>query len=430
VRKRSILSASLVAACTMLGALSLSFGSLPAQAAPSDYAPNGGDVVGVGSDTLQYILDFGADGDYNADQGYNAPGNPFKLVSMDATADSNARLAYLNNSTTQTPLVQNPTVVLRGGAFPVQRPNGSGAGLSALLADTGAVHEINFVRMSSAPGTGTGAQAVTNGWGGLQEFVLGHEDLELAVDQASTNAPAGLSALQLYHIYHCDSGYTTWNGTGLGSPSASGDTIIPEYPQPGSGTGKTFLTDLNVANGGTGPMTPGSCAHISEENDPNAITQFAATTTNPNSGTCSPNCAADAISPMSSSRLNLWLGHSGNTGIASNPGGGYFYNPATPYPGAATATAPGIVELVGTPTSGSFYDDHRALYVVYRWSDQLSSKGWQTAAGLNWAITLFCNPTNIDSFTPFFQTQEGKILIANAGADPSSQSCLSTPFTG
>jgi hypothetical protein len=31
--------------------------------------------------------------------------------------------------------------------------------------------------------------------------------------------------------------------------------------------------------------------------------------------------------------------------------------------------------------------------------------------------------------TPFFQSTQGKLLLAEAGADPSTQSCLTTPLT-
>jgi hypothetical protein len=96
------------------GALGVSI----AGSAFADYAPSNSDVVGVGSDTLQYMLNFGADGHpalgpctqgstgchngylYPAATGYNAIGNAYKLVSIDATADSNARAAYANGSST------------------------------------------------------------------------------------------------------------------------------------------------------------------------------------------------------------------------------------------------------------------------------------------------------------------------------------------
>lgn len=423
MRKRTKLSVSLAAACTSLGALALSVGPvLPANAAPTvkaDYAPVANDVVGDGSDTLQYVVDFGADGDPSGDTGYNDAGNLYKLVSMDATADSNARFSWADGSTINNPIALNPTAVYRGGTYPVQRINGSGAGINALLADTAITDPtINFARMSSNPTTTEGAMAAQNGWQGLQQFVLGTEHLREAA-ATSSNAPAGLSAQQLVAIYQCTD--TSWNQVG----GTSADKIIPIIPQSGSGTRNTFLADLQAANGGTA-ITLGACVSIGEENDPTAITSLSSTTTDPNGGTCSPNCSADAIEPFSGARLNLWAGKSGNTTFGSDPGTGYFHNPATNYPGGA-ALVPGIVQLTGTPSdSNPVYNDTRNLNIVYRWTDQISTTPWQPGSTLNWAQALFCDPGGP---TPFFQTAAGKTLIAEAGADPSTQSCLTSPLT-
>ena len=433
MRKRTRMSASLAAACTVLGAVALTVSaSLPAQAAPTaraDYAPGPNDVVGDGSDTLQYLLDFGADGDPSGDAGYNSVGNPYKLVSMDATADSNARYSWANGSTLNNPLPLNPTAVYRAGTYPQQRINGSGAGINALLADTSASDPyIDFARMSSNPTTQQGATAVSNGWQGLQDFVVGVEHLREAAATPTTNAPAGLSPQELVQIYQANQpNCVKWNQLSGAPGGASTDAIIPIIPQSGSGTRSTFLADLaNEGNGGTA-IVLGSCVSIGEENDPVAITSLASTTTDPNGGTCSPNCSADAIEPFSGARLNLWAGKSGNTSFGPNPsGGGYIHDPTTPYPGGA-ALNPGIVQLTGTPTDGnSVYNDTRNLNVVYRWTDQISSTPWQPGGTLNWAQSLFCDPGGP---TPFFQTAAGKTLIAEAGADPSTQSCLSSPLT-
>src|SRR5450755_3120166 len=71
----------------------------------ADYAPRPLDVVGVGSDTVQNINDFVADGDPFGDgAGYNGAQNKFKMVSFDATPDANDRAGYLNPSVTGTTL--------------------------------------------------------------------------------------------------------------------------------------------------------------------------------------------------------------------------------------------------------------------------------------------------------------------------------------
>ncbi len=428
VRIRTRMAVSLGAACTVLGAMALSVGAaLPAQAASTDYQPNANDVVGDGSDTVQYVVDFGADGDTGGDAGYNSAGNLYKLISFDATADSNARASWANGSTLQAPIPLDPTAVYRAGTFPVQRINGSGAGINALLADTAITDPaISFARMSSNPSSANGATAVSNGWQGLQQFVAGTEHLRVAADSTATNAPS-MTALVLAHIYQCDTGYTAWNSPNIGG--TSGGTIIPILPQSGSGTRNTFLADLSTALGST--VVVGSCVRIAEENDPTAITTLASTTTNPNGGTCTPNCAADAVEPVSGARLNLWAGLSGNTTFGGNPGVGYFHDPTASYPGGA-ALSPGVVQLTGTPPAveaggTSAYNDTRNLNIVYRWTDQISTTPWQPGTTLNWAQTLFCNPGG--SVTPFFQTPAGKTLIAEAGADPSTQSCLTTPLT-
>jgi ABC-type phosphate transport system substrate-binding protein len=413
------MSVSLLATGAMLGAMGLSLGlaALPAQAAPADYAPSFNDVVGVGSDTLQYILDFGDDGDPSGDTGYNGAGNLYKVVSIDATADSNARAAYLNNSTDASLLPLDPTVVLRAGTFPVQRPNGGGAGISALLADTAVTDPyIDFVRSPSQPTAAQAAAAASDGWGGLQEFVLGTDNLEVAKAATGSNAPAGLSVAQLAQIYECNptgalggtAGQTTWNNVG----GTSTDNVIPAIPQTGSGIRTLFLADLGITS-----AQLGSCVVTVEQNDPTGIT-----------GNTDP---ADVIEPFSGSRLNLWNGKSGNTADGANPSSGYFHNPTTPYPGAATAETSGITLLTGAPagtdSSGGVYDDDYDLYVVYRWSDQTSSTPWQPGGTENWAQTLFCNPGG--TTVPFFQTPAGKTLIAEAGADPVDQGCLSSPAT-
>ncbi|HUB37387.1 MAG TPA: hypothetical protein VMA72_00900 [Streptosporangiaceae bacterium] len=430
---------------------------MSAAPALADYAPGANDVVGGGSDTLQYILDFGADGDVATDPGYNdGSGVLYKLVSMDATADSNARFSWqvgasLANAATQG---LDPTAVYRGQTYPQERINGSGAGISALLADTSALDPtINFARMSSQPTAAEGAQAATNGWQGLQDFVLGNENLRSAADltnnipcDTATGACAsgqvpGLSGKELGQIFEANLGSClTWASlyteNGQTPPSGvSTDVIIPILPQAGSGTRSTFLADLGAALGLSGSLSPGTCAQSGEENDPTAITSLSSTTTNPVSGsgqpvtTCTPNCAYDAIEPFSGARLNLYSGVSGNTSFGASVGqsNAYFRDPTVAYPNSsANVLKPGIEQLTGTPVDGTTtYTDTRNLNVVYRWTDQISKTPWQPGGSLNWAETLFCDPGGP---TPFFQTTEGKLLIAEAGGNPATQSCLSSPL--
>ena len=350
--------------------------------AHADYAPSGTDVVGVGGETPQYNVDFVADGDSAGDLGYNAANNVNKLVSIDATADSNGRAAYAQGSTATSPKVLNPTVVLRAGTFPVQRVTSTGAGYSALLADTGSIHQINFTRAANIPTAANQATAQNNGWGFLHVVQIGTDPLQV-VAATTTNAPAGLSPAELVNIYKGT--YQHWNEL-PGNSGGSSNTIIPLIPPNGSSIRKTFLADLQAANGGTA-ITLGSSVQTVEQNDPGAVT-----------GASSP---ADAIVPFSVGRLNLW-------------NSGYFHNPTTAFPGGAAQT-PGVKVLTATaPDGAAAYDDINGLFVVFRQSDATSTAPWQPGSTKNWVQTLFSDPNG----TPFFKKPAGQALVAAAGGIP------------
>ncbi len=347
--------------------------------ANADYAPSSTDVVGVGSDTVQNIADFLGDGDVAGDTGYNAANNVNKFVSFDATPDANDRSGYLNGSTNAALKPLNPTVVLRAGTNPVQRPNGSGAGIAALLADTGVVHQIDFVRASRLPKASEQATAAANGWGYLHVVQIATDPLQVAVAN-TTNAPAGLSAAELVSIY--SGAVTKWNQL-PGNSGGSSDTIIPLLPQNGSGTRSSFLADLQTANGGTAVTLAASVVTV-EENDPASIT----TQSNP----------ADAIAPFSGGRLALY-------------NSGYFHNPATVFPGGA-AVSPGIKLVTGTTTEatpGPSYLDTRGLYILFRQSDA-SLAPWQPGGTKNWSQVLFSG-----TGTPFVKGGAGQALIDAGG---------------
>ncbi|MEY2424781.1 MAG: hypothetical protein QOI61_353 [Actinomycetota bacterium] len=352
--------------------------------AHADYAPSGTDVVGIGGETPQFTIDFGADGDTSGNLGYNAANNVNKLVSIDATADSNGRAAYGQDSTAVAPKVLNPTVVLRAGTFPVQRTASTGAGYTALLADTGAVHKIDFTRAANLPTAANQQTAANNQWGFLHSVQVGTDPLQV-VAASTTNAPAGLTAAQLIDIYKGT--VTHWNEV-PGNSGGSTATIIPLIPPNGSSINKTFLADLRAANGGVA-ITLGANVLTVEQNDPGAIT-----------ASSSP---ANAIVPFSIGRLNLW-------------NSGYFHNPATPFPGGAALT-PGVKALTGTPPGGgNFYNNINVLLVVFRESDT-SLAPWQPGSTKNWVRTLFSDPNG----TPFFKKSAGQALVAASGAIPGYQ---------
>ncbi|HLI55443.1 MAG TPA: hypothetical protein VKY26_00285, partial [Actinomycetota bacterium] len=294
--------------------------------AQADYGPSSyswqtgtGDVVCVGSDTVQIIGNFLADGDQNGDVGYNNAGNKYKLVSLDATADANVRIAHSDTSTASSPQPLDPTVYLRAGQYPAQRPNGSGSGLNALLNDVtettnGGVissypEKVNCVRMSSEPTAANATTAQQQGWGGLHLIKAATDNLqvvalpnqtETATGNSLTNVPNTLSRNQLVYIYSTNN--AIWNNIPGGysppnpsaPPGTTGNcgtcTVEPLVPQSGSGTRNTFLGDLTSWN-----ASFTCCAAYvnqgAEENDPTALT----TAIDP----------ADAIVPFSGDRLKL-----------------------------------------------------------------------------------------------------------------------------
>jgi ABC-type phosphate transport system substrate-binding protein len=374
----------------------------------ADYGPSATDIVGVGSDTVQNIANFVADGDNVGDFGYNAADNPDKWVSFDATPDANDRAGYLNGSTIGSPKNLTPTIVLREGTSPVQRPNGSGAGITALNLDTGANEQINWVRSSRLPKAAEQTKAGTNGWGYLHVVQVSTDPLEMAVAAAGTNMPAaGLSAQEVVSIYTCS--ITTWNAL-PGNSGGSTATINPLTPQIQSGTYGTFIADLTAANGGITP-TIGSCAPQVEENDPTAITTNA-----------SP---VNAIEPMSLSRLNLWSS-------------GYFKDSTKLFGQPVVTLSPGITEVHGCPTTASdldcqsaspthsnagdghqIYNDVRGLYYIFRNSDATAAPAGFNGTTHNWVQSLLSDPGS--PTTAWLDKNGTKALIAAAGATPNYQ---------
>lgn len=368
---------ALSAGAGLVTALSLGLG-MPAHA---DIAPAANDVVGVGSDTVQNLANFLADGDTAGTPGYNTAGNINRLISFDATADANDRAAYLNGSTNASIKALNPTIVLRAGTNPVQRPNGSGAGLAALNLDKGTNEIINFVRSSRLPTDAEQTTAINNGWGGLHVVRISTDALRIAA-ATTTNAPAALTPTQLVSIYSCTA--TTWTAVGGSATS----TIIPLIPQTGSGTRSSFLADLKAANGNT-DVTLGSCVQTVEENDPASIT----TATSP----------ADAIAPFSGGRKNLY-------------DSGYFKDSTVKFGSAPVALTSGLQLLSGT---GSYLNT-RGLFIVFRDKDLASTVPFQPGGTKNWAKTLF---SNSGGSAPFVNTTAGQADIAAGGATPSYQDC-------
>jgi hypothetical protein len=341
----------------VLGVLALVM--LQAGPAGADPTAQANDVTGVGSDTAQYGLNFLAEG-VNGNAGFNTGSLDRRLFSVDATADA----AGGPNAPAPAPA---PKAVLRAGAQPITRPNGSGAGITALLADcvvtagvcdTTRPEQINWVRSSRLPNAGEQATAndATHAWGGLHVYQFATDGLSMAVsNQVPTNVPAVLTPANLVCIYQ---GQNTVGGT---CPQFS--TVVPFLPQTGSGTRNFFLADLQAANGGVA-ITLGSNVQTMQEHDPTLIQGN-----------------ANAVGPFSIGRFGLL-----NSG----------------YLGA------GGVNAVKLLTAAGNYNVTRGLYIIVRERDVhdhtilpatgLTASGqafpWQVGGARNWVETLFSGPTS------------------------------------
>lgn len=228
-----------------------------AQSASADFTPSTKDVVGVGSDTTETVVNLVADGARVGPvlyPGYNG-GADARLVSFNAT-----------NPVTGLP---NDSIVLKVGTTVITRPNGSGAGKNLLHGATNNV-SVNFARSSSS----LSAAEVTDG---LWQFPYAKDSLQMAVSAsatAPTNAPATLSAAQILGIYNGT--FTTWNQVGGTSTAA----IVPLIPQSGSGTRSFFTTELKRMNGGVDVVLAPTVQPMQEhdpaliKDNPNAIGPF------------------------------------------------------------------------------------------------------------------------------------------------------------
>ena len=219
-------------------AVALSGIAIGAASADPTVTPGSTDIVAVGSDTLTPLFD-----KWSADY---VPTTGGHLYSWDATGSA---LITTKNATSST----NPC---GNGTTTTTRPNGSGAGISALNANVAADGSGDFcvdIARSSRP--------ITANDGAVSSIALSEDGIAPALN-STTHGVGGLTLAQLQAIFNCTD--TTWTSVG----GTSTDTIVPVLPQSSSGTRQTFLTDIGVA-------TPGSCvvnangAQAIEENEGN-----------------------------------------------------------------------------------------------------------------------------------------------------------------
>jgi ABC-type phosphate transport system substrate-binding protein len=383
VKTRTFTRAALVTALTA-GAVAAT--TLPAH---GDAAPQAHDVVGVGSDIVQNAMDFLADG-YGTNPGYNTDGNKNRVISFDATADGNGRNAF-SDPALGTSVQLNPTVTLREGTYPVQRPNGGTAGLTAFLNDTATPHLINFVRSPSLPTSQQQTQA-TNAGDPLHSIEFAKDDQVIAT-ASTTNAPSALSAQDLVNIYNGT--YTKWSDVPGYTGTAGSQLIVPLIPQNGAGVQKVFLNALKAANNNTAITLAGDVRFV-QQNDPTTITGL--------NDTDRPN----AIVPFPVGRFKLLSD-------------GYFHNPAQAWNSAsppASLSASGIkLQTSGTADSGAnpVFDATLPYYIIFRESDFASTTPWQPGGTLNWVQELFYNPGGDD---PWVKSAPAQAILSSIGLTP------------
>jgi ABC-type phosphate transport system substrate-binding protein len=192
------------------------------------------DIVGVGSESISYIVDQ-LTYNYNLTVKHHSPTDPY-IYSWDAVPQFN-----LNDTTQQ--------IFLKSGCKKGLRPDGSSAGITALSTGSygttsykGKTYPcVNFAR-SSRPRKSTDAPCATSG---VCFVTLAGDAVTYAstnLKGETTNVPSNLTTAQLKEIFGCTipaaHGFlaNTW-GALLGSKAkGASDATDPIVPQAGSGT--------------------------------------------------------------------------------------------------------------------------------------------------------------------------------------------------
>ncbi|MEV7736814.1 hypothetical protein AB0O75_32795 [Streptomyces sp. NPDC088921] len=199
-----------------IGTVALGFGALavPAHADPNPVTEYR-QLAGVGSDTTQDVM--------------NALG--------DTITNSSGKVIASWNATGDT------TVKTKANGCSITRPNGSGAGITALnTALDGATGCVDFARSSRGPNNSSSTDLT---------FIPYAKDAVSWVKRADSALPDTLTTAQLKAVYECT------------TTSLNGVTLTPILPQAASGTRAFFLSSIGVT-------TPGTCVTTNaaiQEND-------------------------------------------------------------------------------------------------------------------------------------------------------------------
>ena len=223
-------------AVTVVGAsaiLSLALGTI-AQADPNlrntgaglpasqgGFLPDANDLVGVGSDTTQFVIN-------SAAQAYSFTSGafrPVRLASYDAinptTKQRGDNIALVDPDQH---LNASGVPALNGDETVIPRPDGSSAGINALLNTTAPYPTLDFARSSRF-------RDATKPLEQNLYFIPALKDgLSYVVDKSATADIRNLDATELSAIYRC----TDTRG------------FAPKLPQAGSGTRSYFLAQIGV----------------------------------------------------------------------------------------------------------------------------------------------------------------------------------------
>jgi ABC-type phosphate transport system substrate-binding protein len=212
-----------------VAALAVSAVQVPAQADPG-FKPAATDLVGVGSDTTQDVVNALA-------ASYDKTHPTAKVASWDATG-----------SKTFTP---------KAGQAARARVVGSGNGIKALL-DPANATAYDFARSSRAKKT-DGSEATLTFYAFAQDGVTWATNFQ-------TYAPKSLKKSQLANIFKCSSAARYWDQVG-GTKQKKGKkkirvAIKPWLPQAGSGTRAFFLGALGLTDAQVGSCVNQKASNI------------------------------------------------------------------------------------------------------------------------------------------------------------------------
>jgi ABC-type phosphate transport system substrate-binding protein len=358
-----------------LAASAIALSVAPAMAdPPKGVAPKATDIVGVGSNTIQNLMDQ-LSVDYN-----KAFPKGSRFYSWDAL---NPKTGLDDN------------IATKKGCSAIVRPNGSGAGLAALILNA-KVHGhycIDFSRSSSPRSSSAPPKAK----GGVVFVALAKDAVTYATN-AKSNAPNNLTTADLAAIYNCTA--TTWNQVG----GKSHARIDAQLPQTSSGTRKFFLAEIGVT-------APGSCVN-SAKGESGTVPPPDGNYPEENEGTNPFLQGRNVIYPYS---VGAWIAEVFHSSGKNKNGFG------TDDHGTMTlrnlnGTAPTVGKGTKTTINPKFTPDFiRTLYDVVRWAN---------------------TPNNIPAYLePFFASAHSKVkgwICASKQAQQAitNYGFLNTPFCG